>query len=145
VAAVLPGMLQRRRGHVVAISSLAALQGLPRQMGYCASKAGLNALMECLRLDVKDHGIMVTTICPGWTRTPLTEGKYAERELMSVDETTEEILYAVAKRKAFHAFPWYLVWELRLISLLPTRLRDWLLLHRMGKLDKVYKSHRSFD
>src|SRR5579884_1481948 len=61
IAAVLPGMLARRRGHVVAISSLASLHGLPGQMGYCASKAGLNGLMQSLALDVRSFGIHVTT------------------------------------------------------------------------------------
>ncbi|MBI3824261.1 MAG: SDR family NAD(P)-dependent oxidoreductase, partial [Planctomycetes bacterium] len=41
IAAVLPGMIERRRGHIVGISSLASLYGLPRMMGYCASKAGV--------------------------------------------------------------------------------------------------------
>jgi NAD(P)-dependent dehydrogenase (short-subunit alcohol dehydrogenase family) len=48
IAAVLPGMLARRRGHIVAVSSLASLHGLPGQMGYCASKAGLNELTRFL-------------------------------------------------------------------------------------------------
>src|SRR5262245_51507308 len=63
IAAVLPGMLHRRRGHVVALSSLASYMGMPRMLGYCASKAGLNALMEGLRFEVKPYGEHVTNIC----------------------------------------------------------------------------------
>src|SRR3954452_16554695 len=82
IAAVLPQMLARRRGHVVAISSLASFRGLPGQMGYCASKAGLNALLESLWLDVKDKGIVVTTICPGHIRTPQSTGMFKDEYLM---------------------------------------------------------------
>src|SRR5262245_45282079 len=44
IAAVLPGMLARRRGHLVALSSMASFLGLPRMLGYCASKSGVNAI-----------------------------------------------------------------------------------------------------
>src|SRR5262249_29413465 len=57
VAAVLPGMLRRRRGHLVAISSLASYRGLPKMAGYCASKAGVNALLDALRVELRPHGI----------------------------------------------------------------------------------------
>src|SRR5579885_97065 len=73
IDAVLPGMLARRRGHLAAISSLASYRGLPKMAGYCASKAGVNNLLDGLRLELKPLGIAVTTICPGWIRTPLTE------------------------------------------------------------------------
>ena len=51
VAAVLPGMLQRGCGHLVAISSLASFRGLPLMAGYCAAKSGVNALMDSLRVE----------------------------------------------------------------------------------------------
>ncbi len=136
LAAVLPGMLARRRGHVVAISSLASLQGLPCQMAYCASKAGLNALMESLRLDVKDQGIHVTTICPGWTRTAQTAGQFDDADLMSVEVAANEILKAIDRRARFHAFPWWMVWQLKLMRWLPVRLQDRLLLRRIRQLKK---------
>src|SRR5262249_35009195 len=46
VAAVLPGMIERRRGHLVAISSLASFRGLPVMSAYCASKAGVSSLFD---------------------------------------------------------------------------------------------------
>ena len=72
VAAVLPGMIERKRGHLVAISSLASYRGLPLMAGYCASKSGVNALFESLRLELAPLGIDTTIICPGWIKTPLT-------------------------------------------------------------------------
>ncbi len=64
IAAVTAGMLERRRGQIVAISSLASFRGFPHMAGYCASKAGVNALLDSLRVELKPLGIDVTTICP---------------------------------------------------------------------------------
>ncbi len=74
IEAVLPGMIQRGRGHIVGISSMASYRGLPRVGGYCATKAGLSTLLEGLRVDLRPRGIAVTTVHPGYVRTPMTEG-----------------------------------------------------------------------
>lgn len=137
IAAVLPGMLARRRGHVVAISSLASFRGLPGQMGYSASKAGLNALMESLWLDVKAHGLFVTTICPGYIDTPQAVDMYKAELLMPVEQAAREILKAIDKRKRFHAFPYWTAAQLRLMRLLPAWLQDWLLIRAINKAKKV--------
>lgn len=138
VAAVLPAMLERRRGHVAAISSLASFRGLPNQMAYSASKAGLNALMESLRLDVAQYGIDVTTICPGWTRTRQTEAEFHHADLMPLEYTSGQVVMAIERRLRFHAFPRWVAWQLRLMRLLPVWLQDFLLLRRMRQL-KVKK------
>jgi short-subunit dehydrogenase len=136
IAAVLPGMLARRRGHIVAVSSLASFRSLPAQMGYCASKAGLNALMQSLWLDVKGHGIVVTTVCPGHTRTPQATGMYRDEYLMPAEQAAAEILKAIDRRKRFHAFPWLAVRQLRLLRVLPARLQEWLVARRLRKIRK---------
>src|SRR5262249_51890473 len=73
IAAVLPTRVSLRRGHIVALSSLASYRGLPSMSAYCASKAGVNALVESLRVEVRRHGIFTTLVCPGWIRTPMTQ------------------------------------------------------------------------
>src|ERR1019366_5387919 len=73
VEAVLPGMLKRGNGHIAAVSSLAAYKGLPGESAYCASKAAVNAYMEGLRIHLRDKRIAVTTICPGFVKTPMTD------------------------------------------------------------------------
>src|SRR5262249_28066740 len=60
---VLPEMLQRGRGHLAAVSSLAAYKGLPGESGYCSSKAAVNVFMEGLRIQLRPRGITVSTIC----------------------------------------------------------------------------------
>jgi NAD(P)-dependent dehydrogenase (short-subunit alcohol dehydrogenase family) len=127
IAAVLPGMIERRRGHLVAISSLASYRGLPKMAGYCASKAGVSALMEALRVELQPLGIAVTTICPGWVRTPLTENiNVPHLFLMDVQEAVRRILDAVRRRQAFLAFPGPSVRRVRLLRWLPAGVSDWL-------------------
>lgn len=137
IAAVLPGMLQRRRGHLVALSSIASFRGLPRMLGYCASKSGLNALMEGMRVEVGDKGIFTTTICPGWVRTAMT-AEFAHKipNMLEPDEAARIIIDAILRKKRFHAFPRGLVWHMRLLSWLPTFLRDRLLRASVRAMDR---------
>jgi NAD(P)-dependent dehydrogenase (short-subunit alcohol dehydrogenase family) len=128
VAAVLPGMLARRRGHLVAISSLASFRGLPRMAGYCAAKAGVNALMESLRFELKPSGIAVTSICPGWIRTPMTANlKLPMPNILELEDAARSILDAIRRRRPLYAFPWSSAWRVRLLRWLPPRLGDWLM------------------
>lgn len=62
---VLPGMLQRGRGHVVFVSSGLAKTGSAYQAPYCATKAGLIALTHALRAEYRDTRIGFSVVCPG--------------------------------------------------------------------------------
>jgi NAD(P)-dependent dehydrogenase (short-subunit alcohol dehydrogenase family) len=125
--AVLPEMLQRKQGHLAAISSVASYRGLPRMAGYCASKAGVNALLDAFRVELQPHGIAVTTICPGWIRTPLTANIDVEQHyLMEVDDAARRIVEAIRRRRAFFAFPRPMVRRVCLLRWLPCGLSDWL-------------------
>jgi NAD(P)-dependent dehydrogenase (short-subunit alcohol dehydrogenase family) len=129
VAAVLPGMMERRRGHLVGISSLASYRGLPKMLGYCASKAGLNALLEALRVELKPFGITVTTVCPGWVRTPMTANvAIPASDMMELPDAARRILTAIRRGRSFYAFPLSTAWRVRLLRWLPCGLSDWLTL-----------------
>ena len=67
---LLPAMVERRRGAVVLMSSLAGFQGAPRIAGYAASKAFNTILGEGLWAELRDHGIDVVACCAGGTSTP---------------------------------------------------------------------------
>jgi len=137
VAAVLPGMLARRRGQLVAISSLAAYRGLPFMGAYCASKSGLNALMEAIRVEVKPRGITTTIVCPGWVRTPMTaQLKLPIPHMLEVEDAARQILEAVRKGKRFAAFPWGTAWQMRLLRWLPAEVSDWVVSRLMRRLAK---------
>ena len=125
LAAVLPGMLERKRGHLVAISSVASFRGMPRMLGYCASKSGVNALMEGLRVEVRDHGLFATTICPAWIRTPMTDQVKAPMEgILEVDVAAKLMVQAIERRVPFFAFPRKMVWRLRWLRWLPLTWQD---------------------
>jgi NAD(P)-dependent dehydrogenase (short-subunit alcohol dehydrogenase family) len=133
--AVVPGMRRRRKGHLVAISSMASYRGIPRMAGYCASKAGVNALMDALRVELKPLGIVATTICPGWIKTPMTAELQGEMPgLMSVEDAARYILRAVREKRPFYAFPPALVRRSRMLRYLPIRASDWILSRMMPAL-----------
>jgi NAD(P)-dependent dehydrogenase (short-subunit alcohol dehydrogenase family) len=125
VYAVLPHMLQRGSGHLVAISSLAGFRGLPKSAAYSASKAGMTALFESIRLDVQDKGIDVTIIQPGFIKTPLTAGRHNKMPfLMELDDAIPLFIDAIEKRKKFAAFPWQLATIVRVGKILPAWIYD---------------------
>ena len=67
---LLPRMVERRRGHIVAISSVAGRVGAPLRTAYCAAKHGLIGYCDALRAEVEAaYGIRVTTVLPGSVRT----------------------------------------------------------------------------
>ncbi len=125
VAAVLPDMIARRSGQLVAISSLAAYRGLPKSASYCASKAALSALFESLRLDLRGTGVDVTTIHPGFIKTPLTASRSARMPyLMELEDATQKIVRAIEQRRKTYAFPWQLASIVRLARFMPVALYD---------------------
>ncbi|MBD3345806.1 MAG: SDR family NAD(P)-dependent oxidoreductase [Chitinivibrionales bacterium] len=67
--AALPGMLKRRIGVIINVSSVAAFTPSSSCATYNATKAFLNSFSEGLHLEVRDKGIQVQALCPGWTRT----------------------------------------------------------------------------
>src|SRR5206468_9815616 len=125
VAAVLPEMVTRGSGQLVAISSLAAYRGLPKSAAYCASKAGVSAMFESLRLDLAPRGISVTIIHPGFIKTPLTAGREAKMPfLMELDTAVNKIVRAIEKKRKSCAFPWQLASIVRLGMVMPNFLYD---------------------
>lgn len=126
VEAVLPGMRSRRRGRLVAVSSLAGYGGLPMTAAYSASKAALTNFFESLRIDLGKEGLDVTVVAPGYVRTPMTEGRaHALPFLVDVDDAAERILRAIHRRERIAAFPWPLASAVRLARIWPRSLYDW--------------------
>ena len=67
--------LCQSKGQIVLVSSIAAVQPFEGNAAYAASKGGLNALGEVLRLEGRDPGIRVITVCPAQIDTELWDGK----------------------------------------------------------------------
>ncbi|MFE4470218.1 SDR family NAD(P)-dependent oxidoreductase [Leifsonia sp. NPDC056824] len=72
--AVLPGMLERRDGRIIAVASQLALKGGDGLAHYAAAKAGVIAFVKSLALEVSASGVLVNAIAPGPIETPLVDG-----------------------------------------------------------------------
>jgi short-subunit dehydrogenase len=132
IEAILPGMLRRGRGHIVAIGSLAGYRGLPGAAGYSAAKGALANMIESLRLNVGSRGIDVTLILPGFVRTNLSRTKKRPFEI-ELEDATRRMHRAIVARRRRYAFPLPLVMLVGLGRLMPAALYDRLLAGRNKK------------
>ncbi len=138
--------LKKRRGQIVAISSLAGKVGIPGRSAYSPSKAAQAMFFEALRLELKDSGVDITIVYPGVVATDIRlhgygpDGKPAgksglkEDKAMSVQECARQILEATHARKR------------QLVMTLQGKLGLWLQLIAPGIVDrmvlKVVKQNR---
>src|SRR5690554_6034291 len=67
-------MREQRRGTLVGMASIAGWRGMPGNGSYAASKGGLIRYLQSLRAELRPHGVTVTTISPGYVKTPLIAG-----------------------------------------------------------------------
>jgi len=113
------------QGSLVGIASVAGLRGLPGAGAYSASKAAAISYLESLRVELATCGIAVTTICPGYIRTPMTEvNTYTMPFLMEADAAAQRMAQFIAARRRFVIMPWQMALIGRLMKLLPAALWD---------------------
>ncbi len=132
IEAVLPGMLERGSGQLVAVGSLAASRGLPSGAAYACAKAAVGNLMESLRIDLRGSGVAVTLIEPGPIRLK-PKSKKSRLASVDVEDATERMLRAIRRRAPYYAFPAPVVAAVGLGRLLPAGLYDRLLAGRGRK------------
>ncbi len=133
IEAVLPEMLRRGKGHLAAVSSLAAYRGLPGESAYCSSKAAVNTFMEGLRVQLRGRGVAVTTICPGFVRTPMTEvNQFKMPWLLEADDAARRIVGALRRKRKVYNFPWQTALLMKVTAWLP----DWALARAMNKYNE---------
>jgi short-subunit dehydrogenase len=107
MARYLPGMVERRQGAVINMSSTAGLQALPFNAGYSAAKGYVLLLSEAVHAEVRDHGVTVTAVCPGPVPSGFQEasdaGYFAERlpkfTFVTPQRVAEDALRAAAQGK----------------------------------------------
>ncbi len=73
---VIPTMVERRKGHIINLSSVAGKQTYANGAVYCASKKAVEAISEGMRLDLTEHGIKITNIAPGAVETEFSEVRF---------------------------------------------------------------------
>lgn len=112
---------------LVGIASVAGVRGLPGAGAYSASKAAAIAYLESLRVEMLHHNIAVTTIAPGYIRTPMTDiNSYKMPFLMDVDIAAHKFVNAIERKRRFVVIPWQMGWVARLMRLIPPVLWDYL-------------------
>ena len=154
IDAVLPDMLKRQRGHIVGMASLAASRGIPYEAAYGASKAALGNYLESLRPGLRQRGVAVTTVYPGFVRTPLLAGCVAHLQLRSPlvrlllrlfgpgpvlgvvepEAAARKITSAILRRRRVLAFPLSTRLLTRLGQRLPAAVYDWLMLRVAARI-----------
>ncbi len=118
--AVLPAFLAQRSGHISLISSVAGYRGLPKSLAYGPTKAALINLAETLYLDLKDSGIGVSLVCPGFVETPLTaQNEFAMPGLIQPAQAAEAILKGWAQGRFEIHFPRRFTLWMKTLALLP--------------------------
>lgn len=122
--AAIPAMVDRGRGHLVGVSSIAAYRGLPKLAVYSASKAYLSAMLQGMRVDLAEKGISVTDVRPGYVRTAMNEGAGKLPFELHPDAAAQEIFDAILAKKAVHAFPLPVAAAMRSMAALPQGLWD---------------------
>lgn len=116
-------MIPRSQGHLVALSSIAGYNGLPGVSAYSGTKAAVLKFCESLHLDLRQFNINVTTICPGFVDTPLTQANHHPMPfIMKAPKAARLIARAIEKKKMVYAFPFFFSTIMRILGMLP---RTW--------------------
>jgi NAD(P)-dependent dehydrogenase (short-subunit alcohol dehydrogenase family) len=115
--------LRQGRGHVVGVTSVAAVRGLPMQGAYSASKSGLSRYLEAVRMEVGDKGIIVTDLAPGFIDTEINRHMPSRPFVVSAEKGTEEMVALIESKVGFAYVP-RLPWTplAQLLKVLPSRL-----------------------
>lgn len=100
-----------RKGTIVGVSSIAGYRGLPGRSGYSASKFALQGWLEAIKIELKDSGVHVMWVCPGFIASNIRKASLNkdlkshgdttmdEGKMMSAEECAGHILRAVEKKK----------------------------------------------
>lgn len=122
LAAVVPKMVAAGRGHIVGVASVAGYRGLPGAEAYGATKAAQINLLEGLRAALGRKGVRVTTVCPGFVRTPMTAtNEFPMPFIIDADEAARAICDGLEKRRTEIVFPLPMAVTMKLARLVPVR------------------------
>ncbi len=124
----LPRFLARRAGHLVGVASVAGFLGMTNSASYCGSKAAMRIHLQSLRVSLRPYGIAVTTICPGFVKSELTDkNDFPMPFLWETDRAARKIADAIERRRGEVVFPW----QVKLVLILATRLVPTALVERL--------------
>lgn len=132
-------MRERGRGTLVGVASVAAVRGFPGHAAYCGTKAAVVAHCESLRGELRESGVRVVTLLPGYVDTPLTaRNRYAMPFRMTPEAFAVRAVRAIDRQDAWRVIPWPMAIVAYGLRRLPNALFDRLLAgrprkHRVGE------------
>ena len=105
--------LKQSKGRIVAISSLGGKAAIPYNTPYCASKYAMHGFYDSLRMELVQHGVSCTVVCPSWVATEFHESQlnkdgvprgergraYYTKKTMTSDQCAQIVLNAAYKRR----------------------------------------------
>ncbi len=142
-SALMPGMIKRKSGHIINISSAASMLSNPKMSVYCASKWAMTGWSDSLRIEMEkgNTGIHVLTVTPYYIATGMFEGvKSPVVPILKPRNVAGKIIKAIEKNKIILRTPW-IIYALPLVKgLLPMRMLDVVI----GKLFGIYKTMDEF-
>lgn len=123
IAATLPQMVSHRSGHLVGIASVAGYRGLSGGEAYAATKAAQINLLESMRASLSTKDVQVTTVCPGFVRTDMTEtNSFPMPFIIEPEEAATEIADGLEGGKVEIVFPRRMAVTMKVARVLPVRL-----------------------
>ena len=119
---IIPRLIERKRGHIAVVASVAGYRGLPTAAAYGATKAGLINMCEALKPELDRNGVRLTLINPGFVETPLTDkNDFPMPYLMKVEDAADRIIRGLRRTSFEIAFPWRFAFLMKILRLLPDR------------------------
>lgn len=120
IAASYPYMIERHKGQIVLVSSVAGYNGLPTSAAYGATKAALLNMGEAMAVDLAKYGLSVNMVAPGFIDTPATQkNTFHMPALMDVTKAAKAMVDGLEKNHTRITFPKRFTFWLRLLTFLP--------------------------
>lgn len=131
-------MVQRGRGQIAIVSSLASFRPLPSAPAYSASKAAARVYGEALAGVLKHRGVCVCVVCPGWITTAMTDrNDFPMPFIMPAERAATRIIAALSCGKRRIVFPKRLYFLLRFLDFLPSSLANALFDVKRAEAQKI--------
>ncbi len=121
VVPFVPVMVKQGSGVLCAVSSMAGHRALPGRVAYSSSKKAVTTFMDGLRMDLHRTGVHAMTICPGFVRTPMTEGIKKLPFVVELDDAVRVMTEAIADERDTFTFPW----QMNVLKEVLTRAPEW--------------------